>query len=127
VVGTKHFPKKAGFKVQEIYFTQPNSTTFDISQWMRTPLGLYVFDVTYSSVLEHGFVMQEQHSNTSSVHATWAAKSDKLGSTLYIDGSDQEGDIVFMHSERGDSFVVTVGIYNHQVSLLARLFPQDKD
>jgi hypothetical protein len=40
---------------------------------------------------------------------------------LSIDGSDEEGEFVFKHTEKGDRFLVTVGIYNHQVSRSAPL------
>jgi hypothetical protein len=115
VLGTLHLPKKAKTKVQELYFTQPNSTTFDISQWMRVPLGLYVFDVTYTSVLEHGFALQEH--STSSKYAVWTTNQETLGLTLAIDGSVQDGNVVFQHTESSEKLVVTVGIFNHQVSL----------
>jgi hypothetical protein len=115
VLGTLHLPKKAKTKVQELYFTQPNSTTFDISQWMRVPLGLYVFDVTYTSVLEHGFSLQEH--STSSKYAVWTTNQETLGLTLAIDGSVQDGNVVFQHTESSEKLVVTVGIFNHQVSL----------
>jgi Heterokaryon incompatibility protein (HET) len=116
---TTQLPKKGKTKVQELYFGDPYSTTFDISQWMRTPLGLYLFDITYRSILEHGFVLHEHY--TSSQYAVSVAKEETPGLRLSIDGSDEEGEFVFKHTEKGDRFLVTVGIYNHQVSRSAPL------
>jgi hypothetical protein len=114
VVDMKNIPKKAKTKYRTLYFMEPYSTSFNVSQWMRTPMGLYVFEVTYDSVLEHGFVPFEQ--STSSSYAVWTVTEGILGLKLEIDGSGQEGDLIFRNAESGERFGVTLGIHNHQVS-----------
>jgi len=114
VVDMKNIPKKAKTKYRTLYFMEPYSTSFNVSQWMRTPMGLYVFEVTYDSVLEHGFVPFER--STSSSYAVWTVTEGILGLKLEIDGSGQEGDLIFRNAESGERFGVTLGIHNHQVS-----------
>ncbi|KAE9373340.1 HET-domain-containing protein [Stipitochalara longipes BDJ] len=117
IVGKEELPKKGKTKLQELYFTNPGSSTFNISQWMRMRQGLYVFDVIYSSVLKHGYVLQEQDCTTSSSFSSWSVKKKnyELELTFSIYGSDNEGEFVFKHTEREERFVVTLGIFNHQV------------
>lgn len=93
-------------KATTIYVKEPDTSLFDISQWLSRK-STYTFIIQVLPSHEHSYHLE-------AVHPAKLARGDLTeGVHVVINGSGTSGALLFRNKQKEDSFIVMLGIHNY--------------